>query len=855
MKKILLFLFIAAIALTSCNKEDSSEIQQEQVSSTFVFTSAKPLMEDGSGTKTEWTGSTIQWSANDQIRMAYTVAGVWQGANGSDNRPKIYASNKLEAATDVATFSVNTSFVGQSEGTHIFYGLYPSNLVGGTDFTNAPEVSINIPSEQTPKANSFDAEADVMVGVSEEFPAKPSAAILMRWTRKVAHADLKLNNLSIQSGETIQKIRLTAQEGADLVGTHNINLKTGEISNPAGATNTIVLNADNLTYSSNSVEFWASMLPATITELTVAVETDKAYYIRHFTGISREFKRNKRNTMNIGMGSAVREQKAYELETFEEKLTSSFGTFSVENESTLPSGLSNVWTIDNTYNCAKATAYVSGTRYAVTSYLISPELIIGSDNSTLTFEHAARYFNNSFGTFLSVVVIDGDTEETLSLNNQVPTGSDWAFVSVSVDLSAYKNRNIRIAFKYHSTTTIAPTWEVKNVKITDVVKNVPRISVTSANPMSVGKAGGSQTITYSIVNPLYGKTLTATSNQSWISNISVGESSITFLVAAQTTGAASRNGTITLSYDGASNVDVIVNQEAGTGGDLAANGWLELPAKQTGNDYFNDFFKVGSARNYSYMYQYSTYTSLWVAYPLYKNVMSTNTVVPGPYSPDVAYSEETRGTTWASNPHLAEGKQVNVWTYSYNVNYGDTYWSSTQGSDYYARGHQIPNADRSENDNMQTHTYYATNSTPQIQNKFNASIWAALEKAGRDCARGGGVNDTVYVVTGAAFNKIGENRDITYIHPRADENKNVPVPNYYWKVFLKVKRTNGSITSASAIGFWLEHKQYSGSDYTPYATSVNQIEAWTGFNFFVNLPSSLEETAEANTNWTTFKNF
>ena len=206
MKKIFLFILTASIAVTSCNKEDVSELQPEQINNTFVFTSAKPTIEDGSGTKTEWSGHTIQWSKEDQMRMAYTVDGVWQGASDSNTSPKLYASNKLAAATDVARFTINTSFTSTATGTHIFYGFYPGTLVGGTDFSNAPYATITIPSTQTPKANSFDAAADVMIGVSAELPSKPSSTeeILMKWTRKVAHAVLTLTNLSISSGETIQ---------------------------------------------------------------------------------------------------------------------------------------------------------------------------------------------------------------------------------------------------------------------------------------------------------------------------------------------------------------------------------------------------------------------------------------------------------------------------------------------------------------------------------------------------------------------------------------------------------------------------------------------------------------------------
>ncbi len=374
----------------------------------------------------------------------------------------------------------------------------------------------------------------------------------------------------------------------------------------------------------------------------------------------------------------------------------------------------------------------------------------------------------------------------------------------------------------------------------------PIINVTAGNPTYVAKEGGSQSISYSITNPVSGQSLSATSNASWISNVSVGSSTITFNVAAQSSGAVARSGMITLSYNGASNVQVSVIQEAGEGGSQAANGWLELPAKQTGSDYYNGVFKVGSARNYSYMYQYSTYTSMWTAYPLYASTMSGSEAIPGPYTPMQMASEEDRGQTWAANPNIEKSLQVNVWSGSYNVNLVNPPYVS----DYYARGHQIPNADRSNNGNMQTQTYYATNSTPQIQNRFNGYIWGNLEDAVRES-----VKDTVYVATGPVFRTVGGSESITIIHPSHDTGKDVPVPNYYWKVLLKVKRTNGVVTSASAVGFWFEHKQYNSQDYTPYVKSVNQIEALTGLDFFVNLPDNLEETAEANTNWTTFKNF
>ena len=237
------------------------------------------------------------------------------------------------------------------------------------------------------------------------------------------------------------------------------------------------------------------------------------------------------------------------------------------------------------------------------------------------------------------------------------------------------------------------------------------------------------------------------------------------------------------------------------------------------SDNFVSLFKAGSARNYSYLFDKSMYTTMWVAYPLYSSVIG------GDYS-----------ASWKPNPNLQESEQINIWSGSYGV-------------EDYSRGHLLPDASRDGNIEMLKQAYYATNQVPQIQNSFNGGIWSNLEGAVRTVAK----SDTVYVVTGVAFKKVGGSESVKYIKPQHD-TKQCPVPNYFYKVVMKVKRSSGQVTSASTVGLWFEHKTYSGS-YENYAVSVDQIEEWTGMDFFVNLPDTVEGIAEKNSNWSTFQNF
>ena len=254
--------------------------------------------------------------------------------------------------------------------------------------------------------------------------------------------------------------------------------------------------------------------------------------------------------------------------------------------------------------------------------------------------------------------------------------------------------------------------------------------------------------------------------------------------------------------------------------------WLELPVVTSGTDLFAGFLGRGTSRNYSYLYDKASYTALWSAYPL------------------TGETGSSKSTTWSYNPDLPGACQIDVRNSSYGTNYGNS---------AYNRGHQVPAGDRTMNDAVRRQVFYLSNQTPQLEN-FNGGVWASLENAVRGQAT---QTDTVYVVTGASFRKAGGSETVKRLTGSSVTPSSIPVPNYYWKVLLKIKRNSGKqITAASAIGFWFEHKSYdNGTSYADYAVSVDEIEACTGFDFFANLPDNLETACESNGSWTSFKNF
>ena len=221
-------------------------------------------------------------------------------------------------------------------------------------------------------------------------------------------------------------------------------------------------------------------------------------------------------------------------------------------------------------------------------------------------------------------------------------------------------------------------------------------------------------------------------------------------------------------------------------------------------------------RNYTHYYDADTYTSLWVAYPLESKHMGSL----------------KRPDDWSYNPLLEEKYQVDLCKASY--------------TDYppYARGHLIPNASRNGIKEMQLQTFYVTNSVPQVQDSFNSGIWSSLEGDLQSKAK----SKKLYIVTGVAFNKVGETKTISYTSAKDEPTKKVPIPNYFYKVVLSATAdSSGNVTAAQTVGFWFENKAYSGSTYSNYTVSVDQVEEWTGFDFFPNLPDSIEASAEAST--------
>lgn len=249
------------------------------------------------------------------------------------------------------------------------------------------------------------------------------------------------------------------------------------------------------------------------------------------------------------------------------------------------------------------------------------------------------------------------------------------------------------------------------------------------------------------------------------------------------------------------------------------SGWLELPHFQAdGERYYFSKHMLPSTENkersFSLLYDADNFIPLWVAYPLCRGNIG---------------GAGNRVNDWGiMDPNIPTDKQL------YMKN-------SYQG--YYDRGHMLPSASRlgSNDDNRQT--FYPTNMTPQIAG-LNQQKWAGIENQVRDWAYG---CDTLYVVTGAVLQTVGGNEPISYTYCKSDSNKDVAIPNYYYKALLQYRDNNGS-KSYEAIALWVPHKAANGAATINDAITIDQLEERTGIDFFPHLDDTTEERVESSIN-------
>ena len=162
-------------------------------------------------------------------------------------------------------------------------------------------------------------------------------------------------------------------------------------------------------------------------------------------------------------------------------------------------------------------------------------------------------------------------------------------------------------------------------------------------------------------------------------------------------------------------------------------------------------------------------------------------------------------------------------------------------SDYqhsgYDRGHLCPSADRGSSPSDNSLTFLFTNLLPQVH-ELNAGPWERLEVYARQRASRGQV---IYIVAGGIFGT-----------PFQTIGRGVAVPSANFKVLVILnegERPSDVSERTEVFAVLMPNQRGTGPhDWPEYATSIDTVEAASGYDFLGAIPERIQRSIEARTN-------
>jgi endonuclease G len=152
----------------------------------------------------------------------------------------------------------------------------------------------------------------------------------------------------------------------------------------------------------------------------------------------------------------------------------------------------------------------------------------------------------------------------------------------------------------------------------------------------------------------------------------------------------------------------------------------------------------------------------------------------------------------------------------------------------FTRGHMTPSGDRTAKRDDNSATFLMTNMIPQSSDN-NQGPWEKLESYSRELVRQG---KELYIISGG----YGGNRTIS-------ANK-IEVPSNTWKIVVVLDKPGEGIEGVSSntrvIAVDMPNTQgIRNLGWAEFTTSVDSIEAKTGYDFLSNVPTSVQDAIES----------
>lgn len=175
----------------------------------------------------------------------------------------------------------------------------------------------------------------------------------------------------------------------------------------------------------------------------------------------------------------------------------------------------------------------------------------------------------------------------------------------------------------------------------------------------------------------------------------------------------------------------------------------------------------------------------------------------------------------------------------------------------YDKGHLCPSAERTATVEDNAATFLTTNIVPQ-RHAINAGAWAALERWSVDRAREGW---DLYIVAGGLWDAAcatsrapmgnAPSSGCPTVGDSADPAQRIAIPTATWKVIVVVPQGQGlaAVTPATPVVAVVmpNTDEGGGRDWQRYLTTVDALEARTGYDLLWHVPPQVQQVIEART--------
>lgn len=563
-KSIILGLMLSALALTNCTKNEEFTTTPE-VSTPFA------LFADVD-TRTTNDGLNTEWAADDAINVFHAVTETTTYKN--DGQFTI-------AEADLATSRFSGTLNGTlDEASYDWYAFYPYSEFISTPANDSYGYSIvGHDNRYSLTQNGYNSKAHLagvacpLAGIATDVAAGTTPQIAMHHLSSVVK--FVVTN-SLTEAITISQITLESNNH-NIIGSYFINFASyPEVvytdKYPAKKAILDVQNGTALAAGAKA-EFYLPIKPCKMAAddtLTIVVSASSESGVGTDTGDitltkATEFVAGNIKPINVNYDTAfeVAEEETWSLITDPSQIVE--GTYVI-----VAHNKSSYGYVPNTEAAVKTVAYKTTTLFDGTTTSVTTNQVPDDARWSFTGTSAALTLSNGNGLYLASeddnngMKVSSTTDTwAASLNSSVGGAAmNLKSSTTSRYLTAYNESNWRCyGSPYGYSASQSQSGAIYLYYCGKIVYN----PVITPEKIAVAVEAEEETISigYNIAYPVDGKSLTAVSSETWATVGEITEDTISVTVAANEGDA--RKATITLSYDGANNVEIIISQAAAAG--------------------------------------------------------------------------------------------------------------------------------------------------------------------------------------------------------------------------------------------------------------------------------------------------